>query len=266
MFKQTALNPSSPGVEEVSSKLKYWFSLIALVTVLAMGGMLIADRLYNPELFNISKITLTGDAAHVDREALKQSVIETIEGNYFSLDSKKIIDVVQALPWVEKVRLRRQWPATLMIDIEEHQPVAIWGDERWLTTKGKLVTLPLPKNVVLPKLSGSANEVSVVWKKYKQWAANFARQGLRLNSMSLSKQHLYALQLEYTAKTAGRIKGFEMVLAESNADDQMNAFLASYRQSLIDYPGRIKMVDLRYPSGFSISQHEAKELVQTDQN
>lgn len=266
MVKQIDMAPVFSPVPGFEFKIRFWISLLTLLGVLVVSAMLIADRLYNPEQFNISKISLTGDAAHVDRAALKQSVIEAVEGNYFSLNSKKIIEVVQALPWVEKVRLRRQWPATLMIDIEEYQPVAIWGEDRWLTTTGKLVKLPLPKNVVLPLLDAPSQEVQIVWPKYKHWSAIFARQGLRLQRLDLSKQHLYTLQLEYTSPVVGEVKGFEMILAESNADQQINAFLSSYRQSLIDYPGQIKTVDLRYPSGFSVSRHEPAELAQADPN
>ena len=266
MSKQIDMGTVAPPITELDLKTKFWLSLVGLLGVLVVVAMLVADQLYSPEQFNISKISLTGDAAHVDREALKQSVIEAVDGNYFSLNSKKIIDVVQALPWVEKVRLRRRWPATLMIDIEEYQPVAIWGADRWLTTTGKLVQLPLPKNVVLPRLNAPSHEVETVWPKYKQWSAKFARQGLRLQSMTLSQQHLYTLQLEYTSPMASEHRGFEMVLAESNAEQQIEIFLSSYQQSLIDTPGLIKTVDLRYPSGFSVSRHEPEGFVQADSN
>ena len=112
---------SSPAAEISAFKLKPKFklSLMALGLVLILGASVafIADILYNPDQFKISKIALTGDAAHVDRESLKGSVIEMIDGNYFSLDTQKILNALYALPWVEKVRLRRQWPDTLMINI-----------------------------------------------------------------------------------------------------------------------------------------------------
>ena len=266
MSKSTDKTQNTGASAVIDPRFKLGASLISLACLLAVGATLLADHLHNPEHFNIRKIALTGDAAHVDRKVLKQSVIDAIEGNYFSLDAQKIIKVVQALPWVETVSLRRRWPETLMIDIEEYQPIAIWGKDRWLTTSGKLVKLPLPKNVVLPHLSGPGNELDKVWPKYQQWSTQFARLGLSLRSMHLSKQHLYTVKLDYTSHVAGSAQGFEMILAESNADQQMTAFLSSYRQSLIDTPGRIKMVDLRYPSGFSISQHEVEEFAQAEPN
>ena len=73
--------------------------LLGLLLVLVMGSVLITDRLYNQEQFNIKKITLTGDAAHVDRQQLQTSVIEMIEGNYFSLNSASIVETILTLPW-----------------------------------------------------------------------------------------------------------------------------------------------------------------------
>lgn len=133
-----------------------------------------------------------------------------------------------------------------------------------MTTTGKLVALPLPPNVALPQLGGPPDEVDQVWPKYQKWAVLFARNGLRLSNLNLSRQHLYTLNLEYTTRRENSIKGFTMILSEANADSQLNAFLESRRQAFIEYPGLIKTVDLRYPSGFSISFHEPEKLVKTD--
>lgn len=246
--------------------LRLWLGLLGLVLILVLCSVLITDRLYNQEQFNIRKITLTGDAAHVDREQLQTSVVKMIEGNYFSLNSDSIVKTISTLPWVDTVRLRREWPDTLTIDIQEYQPIAHWGEEQWLTTTGKLVTLPLARNVVLPQLDGPLNSVDRVWETYRKWSALFAQNGIRLRNMKLSKQHLYTLKLEYTTFQENAPRGFEMVLAQDNADQQLVTFLSSRRQALIDYPRRIKTVDLRYTSGFSISRYEPDKLAESTQN
>lgn len=250
----------------LNPRLKYWLALTGVLTVMVFAALLVTDRLYNQQKFNITKISLSGDAAHVDRVELQQSVARMIRGNYFSLNSEAIIRAVAELPWVEEVRLRRRWPDTLMIDIEEYQPIALWGENRWLTTSGKIVSLPLPKNVVLPQLDGPASAAKRVWQVYQKWSKQFAQNGIRLRKMKLSKQHLYTLTLEYTTRQMNSARGFEMILAEQNADQQLTTFLSSRRQSLIEFPGQIKTVDMRYPSGFSISRYEADKLVRSTSN
>jgi len=258
---------ATPEVNAViNPKLNYWLALMGVFIVLTLMAILVTDRLYNQQKFNIRKITLTGDAAHVDRAGLQQSVARMIKGNYFSLNSEEIIQAVAELPWVEKVRLRRRWPDTLMIDVEEYQPIALWGEDRWLTTSGKIVALPLPKNIVLPQLGGPSSAAEQVWNTYQKWSKKFAQNGIRLRKMKLSKQHLYTLTLEYTTRMIDSARGFEMILAEKNAEQQLSAFLISRRQSLIELPGQIKTVDMRYPSGFSISRYEPEKLVRSASN
>ncbi len=259
IFDHTAM-----PVLRIDPKLRLFLGLAGLLAGMGLFVLLVTDGLYNPRHFNINKITLSGDAAHVDRASLRQSVVEMINGNYFSLDSNKIIEAIHALPWIEKVRLRRQWPDTLMIDIEEYQPIALWGEDRWLTTTGKLVTLPLPSNIALPQLNGPDGEVDRLWPKYQEWSTLFARNGLQLRNLSLSRQHLYTLNIVYTSRHEKSIKGFTMILSDLNADSQLRAFLESRRQALIEYPGLIKTVDLRYPSGFSVSLYEPEKLVKVD--
>ena len=127
------------------------------------------------------------------------------------------------------------------------------------------MALPLPSNVALPQLSGPAGRADDVWSKYQAWAALFGRHGIRLNSMDLSRQHLYTLYLEYTSPGYADAPGFSMVLAETNADQQLRTFMEARRQALIEAPGQIKTVDLRYPSGFSISRYEPETLAKSDQ-
>jgi cell division protein FtsQ len=264
MTKALSIDNAVMPALRIDPKLKLFLGLAGLSMGLGLLALLVTDGLYNPRHFNISKIALSGDAAHVDRASLRKSVVELIDGNYFSLDSNKIIEAIHALPWIETVRLRRQWPDTLMIDIEEYQPIALWGEDRWLTTTGKLVSLPLPTNIALPQLNGPPSEVDALWPKYQEWSSLFARNGLHLRNLSLSRQHLYTLDIAYTSFHEKSIKGFTMVLSDLNADLQLRAFLESRRQALIEYPGLIKTVDLRYPSGFSVSLHEPEKLVKVD--
>ncbi len=252
----------SASNEGLSPRLKLVLVITSILACISLLLTLMTDYLYNPNHFNITKITLTGDAAHVDRASLTDSVSSLIDGNYFSLDSHRLLKVLNELSWVETARLRRQWPDTLMINIEEYQPIALWGKERWLTTSGKLVTLPLPKNIVLPQLEGPDDQVELVWKKYQDWTKKLASLGLRLRNMRLSDQHLYTLKLERAVQGNQRLGGIELVLLESNADQQMRAFVSSYRQEMIAQPSYIKKVDLRYPHGFSVSHHPPDKLAQ----
>lgn len=254
--------PRQVPADNLVRKLKSITGWLVSVVVFVFVVGLVTDVLFNPNYFQIKQLTLTGDAAHVDREVLHKTVKQLIDGNYFSLDSKNIILALQKIPWVETVRLRRQWPGTLLIHIQEYQPLALWGNDRWLTTSAKLVRLPLTDKVLLPQLNGPDARVETVWQQYKDWSVQFSSQGLRIQSMSLSEESIYQLTLASATRNPDQSTNFEMIMVADNANKQLRAFLASYRLSMLEHPDQIKTVDLRYASGFSILRYVPEQTGQ----
>ncbi|MFT5274160.1 MAG: cell division protein FtsQ [Saprospiraceae bacterium] len=236
-----------------SSKNGSFIRVLIGITTLAIVGLttgLLVDRLYQPTGFQLKKVALSGNPQHVDEALLKEAVVKALAGNYFSIDMAAIQQAMDEFVWVDEVSIRRRWPDTLMIDVTEHKPIARWGEDKLLTTKGKLAELPLVKTVWLPTLSGQADQHDYIYGQYQAWASAFSNQGLRLVSVKLSAQHLWTLQVEVLGKM--RRAPFEMILLEANSSAQLDSFLKSIRQSLIEHPRGIERVDLRYSSGFSI--------------
>lgn len=248
-----ALPPKNKGL------IRVLIGITALAVVGLSAGLLL-DRLYQPADFQLREVALLGNPQHVAQQQLKEAVTQALAGNYFSIDMAAIQQAMGQFAWVDEVRIRRRWPDTLMIEVIEHQPVARWGSDKVLTTKGKLVSLPLPKPALsrrgatwLPTLSGQQNQQTYIYQQYQAWAAAFSNQGLRLIALDLSPQHLWTLTVEVLGQQPNT--SFVMVLLEENSAVQLARFLQSIRQNLIAHPRAIQRVDLRYSSGFAIKWH-----------
>jgi len=93
---------------------------------------------------NFAKINIEG-ISHIKR----QEIIDIIESSKNEVDGEgqKIIsilakDIKDKLSWIDKVKITRNLPYTLNIEIEEFKPFAVWQEngEKYLTNKdGKLV-------------------------------------------------------------------------------------------------------------------------------
>ena len=119
-----------------ASLLAAW--LIAPV-LLVLAGLFVADQMYNPERFRIESVAVSGGLQRVDAKQVQAVAARAISGNYFSLSLPHIEAQVEAVPWVFSASVRRRWPATLLVEITEVQPVAAWGEAHWLHASGDLV-------------------------------------------------------------------------------------------------------------------------------
>lgn len=264
--------PNMPATDdglsmETSSK---WLTVFVILLFFSLAGTFLADRIFNPENFRITDIEIRGDFNHVNTEDISSVVNNRISGNYFSVDLEDLENRINTLSWVHSTSLRRQWPSTLVIDIVEVVPVAIWGESQWLNFTGDLVDKELPLEISfkdLPKLSGPESTVDLVWQSYRDWSGKFASNGLYLEGLMLDSSRLWHLELSLGSlarikqpaspqedETVDRpaLSYVSMVVDSQFSSTRIDRFIRSLNQNLIlEFP-YMKSIDLRYPNGFTI--------------
>lgn len=76
-----------------------------------------------------------------------------------AVDSDSVKQRLEALPWVRKATVSRQFPTTLLVRVEEHRPLAVWvedGRRRLIGSEGQLVPVSDVRGFrELPVLRGS---------------------------------------------------------------------------------------------------------------
>lgn len=62
-----------------------------------------------------------------------------LTGNFFTVDLPAARKAFEQVPWVRKAQIRRQYPRTLQVVLQEHHAVAHWGKrpgEAMVNTEG----------------------------------------------------------------------------------------------------------------------------------
>ena len=216
----------------------------ALVAVVAVWALRV------PAL-PVKQVVFAEELAHTRRAELEQALPPHLQGNFFSVDLEAVRGALLALPWVRKVELRRVWPARLEVRVEEHQPVARWGDGRGelVNSYGEVFSAaPTDAELAqLPLLYGPPGTAPEVLRRYAEFIGDFAPLGVRPVQVTLSPRLAWQLRLE---------NGMQVDIGR----EQPKAPLAARLQRFIDfYPEavarRAKLpaaVDLRYPNGFAM--------------
>lgn len=92
-------------------------SIFVSITIVAMAVKLSARN------FLIKDIQVSGNY-HLEEEEIKDGIVRNGE-SLFMLSFDEIETRVSRLPWIKKMSLRKQFPHTLMIDVEEATPKAL---------------------------------------------------------------------------------------------------------------------------------------------
>lgn len=155
-------------------------SLGLLVTWLGLGWIA-------GERWPIQWVVINGPGERVSDDQVRGRLLDQLQGGFFALDMARLTASVTDLNWVAAAELRREWPDTLHVTIQEHRPVAYWGADRLLSDRGRLFAdMGSTRIQGLPTLLGPDEQRELVIKNWLDWRQQAAVYGLRLTELSLS--------------------------------------------------------------------------------
>jgi cell division protein FtsQ len=222
--------------------------ILAAAAALVVAGAVWLVRV--PSL-PVRQVVFTQELPHTRRAELEQALPAALKGNFFSLDLEQVRGTLERLPWVRKVELRRVWPAGLEVKIEEHRPVARWGEGRGelVNTFGEVfaATAPAAEMAVLPLLFGPSGTAPEVLKRYGEFVGSFKPLGQKPVQVTLSPRLAWQLKLEN-----GMVVEMGREQPKSPVAVRLQRFIEAYPETVGRRPVRPSVVDLRYPNGFAM--------------
>jgi cell division protein FtsQ len=222
-----------------------------LLLVAAAAALLVAAALWSTRLplFPLREVVLMHELQEVRRSEVERSLSGLLRGNFFSVNVEAVRQSLEKLPWVRHAEVRRQWPARIELNIEEHQPAAHWGEgsSQLVNSYGEVFTAVLSRDVPLPLLSGPADSSAEVLRRYAEFAQTLRPTGRRPEQVALSPRLAWLLKLE---------DGMQIELGREQAKAPIGVRLqrfVEYYPTLSD-PRRPRpaAVDMRYPNGFAL--------------
>ena len=192
----------------------------------------------------MSYVRVEGTIWNLEMEAFEKAMKPYVRGGYFAVDMEAIESEAKAFSWIDKVRVARGWPDTLIIHIEEQKPVARWDKDSLLNDRGESFTPPSVINDPhLPRLSGPEGQEKLVLGTLRALSAKLEPRRLSVTALSLSKRRSWVAEIE---------NGIEVIFGRQDPLVAMERLL-----TLLPHLGENRMtemqkLDLRYPNGFSV--------------
>lgn len=228
-----------------------------LVRMGLKGGLLLllVSALYwfwlqTAALLPVKQVSVTGVMQQVSSTELRDVVKPLLQDGLIRMDVQVIRDAVESLPWVSRVTVRRQWPDTLALVVEEQQQLARWGDDALVNLRGELFyPSTIEVDATLPRFDGVDGLSKVMAEAYQQYQPILADVELSIAVIKVSERRAWVIELA---------NGIELVLGRGPQNQRIQRFITVYRSGLAEKAERISRVDLRYSNGFSVSWKENK--------
>ena len=244
--QQPSLQQRLTGV--VSSHARTLTGLL-LVAVLASTVFLGKQWLSDPWRFPLSVVEVKGDFRYLDRQQLQVAVAPHATGGFFTVDVAAIRTAAEQLPWVHRARVKRIWPETLRLQIEEQQPVALWGEHGFLNKGGEpFVPEATDISLALPSLAGPDGQELKVLENFQRVSETLAPLGIKVTRMELDNRRAWHLQLDNAVL---------LELGRADAGQRLQRFVRAYPSVFAGRLDDLQHVDLRYSNGFSVYWKQA---------
>jgi cell division protein FtsQ len=232
---------------------------LVLLALLASGVWWLAHR----PMFVLRQIGIESmgngsefELRHVNELTIRGTALPKLRGNFFTSDLDVVRQAFEAVPWVRRASVRREWPNRLVVALEEHQVMATWGEDegRLLSVKGELFTANLAeaeddlgKDSNLPQLSGPPGTEKEVLARYSELRQWFEPLNLIPEELALSNRYAWRVKLDSgTTVELGREQNGRTL------KERVQRLIEVHPKLMQLANGKIESVDMRYPNGLAV--------------
>ena len=248
MSRATSL-PTTPLPLDVKlmNALSVLLALVFAFMVLALGMAWLTRQSF----FNLTSIQVGGELTHNNTATLRANVAPKLAGNFMTADLQSTRAAFEAVPWVRRAVVQRQFPNRLKVMLQEHKAVAYWGSEgdaRLVNDAGEVFEANQGdvEAEELPLLNGPEGQAPVVLQAYRELSPLFEEMDVVLEQLQLSRQGGWRAQLD---------SGAVIELGHGSPADlqpRLRRFIATVTQVSSRFGRDLESADLRYGNGYAL--------------
>jgi cell division protein FtsQ len=232
------------------------------VFVLAALGAVVALVLWlmRSPLFPLREIKLDGDLTRNSIATVRANAAPMLAGNFFSVDLQQARAAFESVPWVRHAVVRRVWPGTLSVKLEEHRAAALWegspeaggdssnGNEKLVNTFGEVFEANVGdvEDDPLPRLAGPEGSSAQMLALYRRLQPAFETNDMVIERLVLSHRGSWRAEFDSGA----------VVELGRGADDEVVARSERFVRTLPQVAARWKQplayADLRHADAYAL--------------
>ena len=225
----------------ITARILAWTLALALVTlpvVAVLNGWIGAER------WPLRVLRINDGLEQVDVARVRETVLPHAQRGFFAIDLAQTQRDVARLPWVAGTDVRKRWPDVLEVRIAEHVPFAHWGENRLLSTRGRLFSAEgVEVPAAMPRFDGPEARVTEIVALYNESRDLFRPAGVEVTSVVLDARGSWQLTLS---------NGTDVIVGSQEARLRLARFARMLPNLVAARTESLTRADLRYTNGFAL--------------
>jgi len=222
-----------------------------VLAALAGVAMLVLWMLRLP-VFALHSIRVEGEVTRNSVATIRANAAPKLAGNFFTNKLAVSQRAFESVPWVRHAVVKRIWPNRLRVQLEEHRPVALWGEEagseKLVNSYGEVFEANLGdvEDDHLPTLTGPAGSSAQMLDLLRRLTPPFERMEARIDALTLSGRGSWRVELD---------TGAEVELGRGSPDELVahtERFIGTLTQVTSRYQRPLEYADLRHHDGYAL--------------
>jgi len=222
-------------------------------------GQILIDHFRDPVRFPIESVTVEGVFRFTEQQMLQELVVEEAKEGFFNVDIDSLQRKIAALPWIDQAYVRRIWPGSISVTIEEHQPVARFNSDSLISASFDLFKPSALSASTSSRLLDEVQSLIVLRSPGRRHVAMLKL----LNEIEpiLASQEIPLIELhEDNRRSLSLILegGVEVIVGHEDIHQRVRRFADVFSGSIAPIYDDVLRVDMRHTNGFALAQRRGQ--------
>ncbi|MEC9205644.1 MAG: FtsQ-type POTRA domain-containing protein [Pseudomonadota bacterium] len=191
--------------------------------------------------YPIKEVKLKGEFIYVDENKLRKDLNLFIGKDLMTINLIEIKKNVEQNDWIKNSLIMREFPDILAIELFEYKPLLLWNEKFYIDDKGEKFEVKSKIDITLPSIRSSKSSSKEIYDLYTDISDLLKEIGLSVQTISHAGDMLQVDTNRY-----------KLLVRYSNYPEKFNEFISIYEQFSILAKKNIKVIDLRYSTGFAV--------------
>ena len=221
-------------------KIKQTIIIFVFLLPLILIGLVTYDN-FNQ---SIDRVVINGEFNYLSERDVIDLIDENVQTGFLTLNLPDLNRKIVEQDWIRSSSIRRSWPATLIVNIEEEIPVARWGERQLLNNVGDYIDVINKDSVShLPVIFSQAGDTKEIIKIYQLISELLGPVGLRIDEVESDNAGSWTLTV---------LSDIKIILGRDQLVEKLQRLQSVWMAELSSQEKNINAIDLRYPNGLAV--------------